>query len=146
MLKLTTLTKGKQLEFLLWQSPACRAPRLTQEKNPRLSGTATARVCSHQTLLGNQTISDGQAAPPAAEGFVSDSRSKREIVSFWVPGSCRISLFHTRSTPTIAITVSLIKMKQYLWLSATFPEKNKSHQESGNLGKICQMCLKYLSV
>lgn len=26
------------LEFLLWESPACRAPVLTQEKIPRLSG------------------------------------------------------------------------------------------------------------
>lgn len=92
------------LEFLLWQSPVqgCAGTR----KEPKTEwGTATARVCSHQTHLGSQIISDGQAASPAAEGFVSDSHSKSEIISFWVPGSCRFSLFHTRSTPAIAITI-----------------------------------------
>lgn len=130
------------LEFLLWQSAAFRIKKRLQD----WVGNSHSSSLQLQTHLGKLIISEGQRLLLLLRVLWVIATAKVKLSHSGSLDAAEFPLFHTRSTPAISITIYLIQMKQYLWLSATFPEKNNSHQESGNLGKICQMCLKHIFV
>lgn len=99
---------GEDMEDLLLRSPTCRVP--CAEVGPAHTskgcktgpGTAVAQARSHRTHLSNQVSLMARLFLLLLRVFGSDGHSKAEIVSCWDPGSCRISLFHIKSTPVIA--------------------------------------------